>query len=52
MQLVFFETSKKFDEIWREDLLLRLKQNRISSNLINILEQNKTEPNMDGHAFN
>ena len=33
--------------MWHEDLLLKLKQNSISRNLMNILEQNKTEQNMD-----
>ena len=35
---VCLDTSKAFDEVWHEGLIFKLKQNGISSNLLNIFE--------------
>ena len=33
---VFFDVSKTFDKVWHEGLLLKLNQNGISGNLLNL----------------
>ena len=35
---VCLDISKTFDEVWHEGLIFKLKQNGISSNLLNIFE--------------
>ena len=35
---VFLDISKAFDKGWREGLVFKIKQNGISGNLLNILE--------------
>ena len=36
---VFLDISKAFDKVWHEGLLLKLKINRISRNLLKIMEE-------------
>ena len=36
-RVVFLDTSKVFDKMWHEALLLKLKQNGISGNLLNVI---------------
>ena len=33
----FFDISKAFEKVWHEGLLLKLKQNGISGNLLNVI---------------
>ena len=35
---VFFDISKSFDNVWYQDVILKLKQNGISENLLKIIE--------------
>ena len=35
---VFLDISKAFDEGWHEGLVFKIKQNGVSGNLLNILE--------------
>ena len=35
---VFLDISKALDKVWHKDLVFKLKQNGITGNLLNILE--------------
>ena len=37
---VFLDILKVFDKVWHKGLVLKLKQNGISGNLLNIFEEN------------
>ena len=38
LRSVFLDISKAFDKVWREGLLLKLKLNRISGNVLKFIE--------------
>ena len=37
LRSVFLDISKSFDKVWHDGLIFKLKQNSISSNLLNLL---------------